>query len=312
MANEQELLNCRPAKNATDPYRPYFFLHEREPAADGTVHAVNTIFLTNRECMFRCIMCDLWKNTLDGPTPRGAIPEQIRFALEQLPKAKTVKLYNNGNFFDRRAIPPGDYPDICDLLSDFRHVIVENHPRLCGEQILNFRDLLDGKLEVALGLETIHPEVLPRLNKKITLQNFSGAVRFLNNGNINSRAFVLLNPPYLTDPAENLHWCLRSVEFAFSRGVGACSIIPTRAGNGIMDQLQQEGLYEPPTLEALEEVFDRALNLKLGRVFADTWGLEAFSACNVCFRKREERLNRMNLEQKLLPRISCPCTDSTN
>ena len=31
------------------------------------------VFLTNRECPFRCVMCDLWMNTLDETVPRGAI-----------------------------------------------------------------------------------------------------------------------------------------------------------------------------------------------------------------------------------------------
>ena len=48
-------------------------------------------------------MCDLWRHTLDEPTPDGAIPKQIEFALERLPQASVVKLYNTGKFFDSAA-----------------------------------------------------------------------------------------------------------------------------------------------------------------------------------------------------------------
>ena len=41
------------------------------------------VFVANRECPFRCVMCDLWMHTLDGDTPRGAVPAQIRGALSR-------------------------------------------------------------------------------------------------------------------------------------------------------------------------------------------------------------------------------------
>ncbi len=47
-----------------DPFRPYAFLSEDERSREGAIVPVNTIFLTNRECPWHCVMCDLWKNTL--------------------------------------------------------------------------------------------------------------------------------------------------------------------------------------------------------------------------------------------------------
>ena len=73
---------------------------------------VATLFLTNRECPYRCLMCDLWKNTLTETVPIGAIPAQIDYALGQLPPARQIKLYNSGSFFDPHAIPPQDHPAI--------------------------------------------------------------------------------------------------------------------------------------------------------------------------------------------------------
>ncbi|HEX5856326.1 MAG TPA: radical SAM protein, partial [Thermoanaerobaculia bacterium] len=102
-AHEQFVLGLRPSRNAVDPSRPYGFFVEEEPRAGGGTHRVATVFLTNRECPWRCLMCDLWKNTLEAPTPGAAIPGQIRFALERLPSADTLKLYNAGSFFDRAA-----------------------------------------------------------------------------------------------------------------------------------------------------------------------------------------------------------------
>ena len=287
--------------------RPYLWLHEQEVQKDGALKKVNTIFLTNRECPFKCTMCDLWRHTLDAPTPVGAIPEQIRFALEKLPDSEVVKLYNSGNFFDGKAIPRNDYLEIAGLLSGFEHVIVENHPKLIGDFIPGFRDMLSGSLEVAMGLESIHPEVMPKLNKQISRENYRKASEFLVENGINVRAFVLLNPPFLTDERENIEWCLKTVEFAFDCGASACSIIPTRDGNGIMEKLREEGEYVPPTLSALEEVFDRAMKLNRGRVFVDLWDLQKFSDCDTCFEARKERLKMMNFEQKISERVQCNC-----
>src|SRR5580704_3929663 len=76
----------RSQRNTLDPERPYACFLEEERAASGEVVPVATVFLTNRECPWRCAMCDLWKNTLTGSVARGAIPRQIDFALEALPK----------------------------------------------------------------------------------------------------------------------------------------------------------------------------------------------------------------------------------
>jgi radical SAM enzyme (TIGR01210 family) len=186
-------------------------------------------------------------------------------------------------------------------------VIVENHPKLIGDFIPEFRDLLDGTFEIAMGLESIHPEVMPKLNKQITRENYRKASEFLVSNGIEVRAFILLNPPFLTDVRENIEWCLKSVEFAFDCGATACSVIPTRDGNGIMEKLRDAGEYVPPTLSALEEVFERALGLNRGRVFADLWDLERFSDCEECFDARKQRLHRMNVEQRVFSGVDCEC-----
>jgi len=151
-----------------DPWRPYAFLSEEERSASGEIVPVATVFLTNRECPWRCLMCDLWRNTLQETVPAGAIPAQVAYALARLAPAQQIKLYNSGSFFDRRAIPPEDHAAIATRLDGFERVIVECHPALVGDDCLRFRDLLKGKLEVAMGLETVHPDVLPHLNKQIS------------------------------------------------------------------------------------------------------------------------------------------------
>jgi radical SAM enzyme (TIGR01210 family) len=293
---DEWILTRRPPRHAVSPDRPYAFMVEPEAAPGGGVVDVATLFLTNRECPFRCLMCDLWKNTLETTLPPGRIVEQIRWALDRLPPARHLKFYNAGNFFDPRAIPREDYPEIVRLAAGFERVIVECHPRLVGRRCRDFHRLLSADMEVAMGLETVHPDVLPRLNKRMTLADFGDAVRVLRADGIAVRAFILVRPPFLTD-AEGLEWAKRSLDHAFSLGVACCSMIPTRAGNGAMDELARKGLFAPPSLETLELALEYGLSLGAGRVFVDLWDIDHVSPEAADRAARLGRLARMNLSQ---------------
>ena len=77
------ILDRRGPRNAVDPGRPYAYLTEPERQRDGSVEDVATVFLSNKECPFRCLMCDLWKNTAEERVPDGAIANQVEWALAQ-------------------------------------------------------------------------------------------------------------------------------------------------------------------------------------------------------------------------------------
>jgi archaeosine synthase beta-subunit len=305
---DKEIVKGRGRKNSVDPFTPYGWLVEKERSASGKIEDTAIIFLTNSECTFHCLMCDLWKNTTDKPVPVGAIPAQIEYALKRLPSAKHVKLYNSGSFFDARAIPPRDYKAIASILSDFETVIVENHPKLTNENCISFSDMLKPELEIALGLETIHPEVLRKLNKKMTAADFETAVSFLSKNGIRSRAFLLLRPPFLSE-AEGIFWANKTIDFAFSAGTECCTVIPVRGGNGIMELLEGKGFFARPEIKSLEKVLEYGISLKRGRVFADTWDLGLFSSCDACLETRISRITRMNLSQEISDAVSCTsCT----
>lgn len=305
------ILALRPPRNAVDPSRPYGFFIEEEPRPGGGTDRAATVFLTNRECPWHCLMCDLWKNTLEAPTPKGAIPAQMRFALERLPSANVLKLYNAGSFFDRAAIPWEDHEEIASLARGFERVVVECHPALVGDSSLTFRDLLGAtRLQVALGLETANEETLGRLNKGMTVADFENACRFLAGHAIGIRSFVLVGLPFLrreewTDATR------MSIEASFRSGAEVVSLIPTRLGNGAMEELQRQGQFQPPTLEDLEMALEYFLEgkegnaLSSGLVLADLWNADALAAPPCCSAARIERLRSMNLLQRDLPLPPC-------
>jgi radical SAM enzyme (TIGR01210 family) len=320
---ERFIASRRPEKNRLDPLRPYGYFVEEEPASPGVPLPVATIFLTNRECTFRCTMCDLWRNTLDAPAPRGAIPAQIRYALERLPDARRVKLYNAGSFFDRAAIPTEDHAAIAGLVRGFERVVVECHPALAGDDVLRFRDLLGGPdLEVAVGLETADEGALEKINKGMTVAEFETCVRRLVAHGIPVRSFVLVGVPFL----RKQEWAAatrKSIDVSFGAGAQIVSLIPTRLGNGTLEELQAAGDFVPPGLIDLEAAFGdfleseekegdgRAREARARRrrmVFADLWDADQLAASRCCAATRVERLRKMNILQRNLPLSSLlPC-----
>ena len=84
-------------------------------------------------------------------------------------------------------------------------------------------------------------------------------------------------------------------------------MIPTRAGNGIMQDLEQSGYFAPPRIESLEDVLAEGIGMSRGRVFADLWDAEQFSDCELCRSARVARLREMNLRQQIRPPVDCVC-----
>ena len=267
-----------------------------------------TVFLAGAECPFTCSFCDLWRWTLDGPTPPGALPSQLAQALKPLapPVPQRLKLYNASNFFDRRAVPAEDLPRIAELAAPFAAVTVESHANTIGPLTLEFAGLLAGTLEVAVGLETVHPVAARHLNKKLDLERFDRAAAFLAEHDIDLRAFALLGAPYV--PAEeSVEWTVRTVEYAAARGAGRIAVIPVRGGNGEMERLQALGHFVPPTLVQLETVLERCLAIRSAVVTGDVWDIARLSGCESCRKQRVARIQTMNLSTspQSPPRVPC-------
>ena len=222
----------------------------------------------------------------------------------RLPPARQIKLYNSGSFFDRRAIPVEDHAAIASRVAGLERVIVECHPALVGDDCFRFRDRLSGKLEVAMGLETVHPEILARLNKRMTLEQFRAAADRLRAKDIDLRVFILIKPPFMRED-DAAEWAGRSVDFAFDCGATVATLIPTRAGNGAMEELAASGDFLPPSLATVEAAAAYGIRLKRGRVFVDLWDLRQHAKCERCHQRRVARLQRMNLLQEIPSPVGC-------
>lgn len=303
-ARDAWILTRRPERNRVAVDAPYAAFIELEPLPGGGTEEVLAIFLSNRECPVRCLMCDLWKNTLPGPVPPGAVAKQVADTLARFPRTPAVKLYNAGSFFDPQAFPAADRGEIARLVAGHRRVVVESHPSFLGGPEREFARLLGGRLEVAVGLETTDPEAFARLNKRTTLAATDRAFRGLAADGIDSRAFVLVGLPGVA-PERAVDEAVRSARWAFDRGVGTVALIPTRSGNGAMEALEEDGTFVEPALSDLERAADGALAIGRGIVLADTWDLPRFARCPRCADGRIARVAAQNLAQQRLPPVAC-------
>ena len=305
-AADRRIRSLRPPKLATDPNAAHGSLIEDERRPGGRVERALTVFLTGAECPFTCSFCDLWRYTIDGPTPPGALTHQLSHVLNGLPSQALdrLKLYNASNFFDLRAVPAEDVVGLATLASPFGGVTVESHASTIGERTLAFARSIPGRLEVAIGLETIEPMAAAQLNKRLDLARFDVAARYLADNDIDLRVFVLLGAPYVR-AEESVEWTVRTVEYAVSRGAAVVSIIPVRGGNGELERLQALGHFTPPSLAQLESSLDASLQFAATVVTADLWDAELLSACAECRSARIDRLRRLNVSGVAEPRIAC-------
>ncbi|MEO7083476.1 MAG: radical SAM protein [Gemmatimonadaceae bacterium] len=300
----------RPPKPVVDPWRAHGTVVEEERRPSGLIERALTVFLSGSECPFTCSFCDLWRWTIDGPTPAGALPAQLRDALTlpDAPLPQRLKLYNASNFFDARAVPVSDWPEIAELAAPFMGVTVESHAATISPRLLDFARQLDGRLEIAIGLETIHPAAMRHLNKKLDLERFERAAGFLTDNDIDLRVFVLLAAPYVP-ASESVEWTVRTAEYAVRNGAAVVAMIPVRGGNGELERLAAEGHFVPPTLGQLEQALDCCLDLSPAVMTADLWDVAEFSACESCLADRIARLERINLTGRRELAISCPACD---
>jgi uncharacterized Fe-S cluster-containing MiaB family protein len=305
-AEDRRIRSLRAPKPKVDPWAAHGSILEDERRPGGTIERALTVFLAGAECPFTCSFCDLWRWTLDGPTPPGALPAQLARVLQSLqpPPPDRLKLYNASNFFDRRAVPARDVPAIAELARPFAGVTVESHANTIGPLTLEFARLIPGRLEVAVGLETIHPEAARHLNKRLDLARFDRAAGFLADHDVDLRVFVLLNAPYV-EPDQSVEWTVRTAEYAVRRGATRIALIPVRGGNGELERLAALGHFVPPSLSQLEAALEHCLGLAPVVVAADLWDIDRLPACPECRPRRLERVRRLNMTGRPEPPVDC-------
>ena len=299
--NTSKILQLRGQRAPVDPSSAPAIVTEIEADSNGVPKQATTVFLIGKECPFRCLMCDLWKNTVSTPPPPGSLVSQVEAILPQITHREIIKLYNASNFFDPQAVPPAERTELGRLVKDFELVVVENHPKLVSGTVVDFAAKLEGRLQVAMGLETADATILAWLNKQMSIADYEFACGFLLEHQISVRTFLLLPAPGV-EAEKMVEHTLASVHRALQCGSEVKSLIPLRAGNGVMDWLVEQGHVRLPDINVVVETFRAALQIprhKDQRVFLDLWNLDTLAAEDVDAASICILLERWNLNQAL-------------
>ncbi len=201
-----------------------------------------------------------------------------------------IKLYNSGNFFDPRSIPPADYASIAARCESFSRLVVENHPKFGADRLRRFRDLVSVPLEIAVGLETVQPRWLSRLEKQMSRDDFDRYARWLHNQGVDLRVFLIIGVPGVS-AAESIRWTRLSVRHAIACGARHVSLIPARRGHGwsgLADRLPKL------SVDAIVELQHTAIVDAGGRaaITIDLWDFESDA-------DQLQRLVDVNLTQRV-------------
>ena len=214
-----------------------------------------TVFLTGRECPWRCVMCDCG-DTRPSPTRRaGAIAAQIaaaRAALhEQRRRRSPASSCTTPAASSIRApCPTADYDGVAAALAGLSRVIVESHPALVGPRVDGWlaalaRHRAAGRpapqLEVAMGLETAHPDGARSTEQAVHADRLRARRRRRSRDRGVAAACLPADSPPFIPRASRTRWLLRSVDAAFACGASVVSLVPTRPGNGALEALTDGG-----------------------------------------------------------------------
>ncbi len=235
-----------------------------EPEALGA-ERVNAfvLILRTRGCYWAdqkgCSMCGYARDTLGRSASPAELARQLERALGRYHDEPYVKIYTSGSFLDEREVDGASRRAIVGAFSGrARRLLFETLPEFATPEALGpLRDAFAGELEVALGLETSDPTVLARyVHKNSPPSAYFDAASQVRAAGARAKAYLLLKPPYLTEP-EAIADVERSIGDTASR-FDALSVNPVHIQGGtVVEWLFRRGRYRPPWLWSVVEALRR-------------------------------------------------------
>jgi radical SAM enzyme (TIGR01210 family) len=285
---------------------PIAIARETEIFPGGASKAIGTAFLRNGACPLACVYCALYRQASPGAASGAGIARQIRSARARLGEVAGLKLYNGSSLFEPRSIrqTAGDLAAIAAEVGDLELVVVESRSEQAGRAPA-FRSLLRGGLEVAIGLEVADDALLRRLGKPTSIERFRNAARELARGGISLRAFVLVQPPFVSR-GRALDLALETFRVARDAGARVVSLLPVVSEHEPMERLRASGDFAEIELGAYFDVVAACAAEGGPIVLAELGSLARLPGCASGREARVVALARLNATGALSP-VSCAC-----
>lgn len=266
---------------------------EREIFPDGSARDIGTVYLRNGACPLACLYCALYRTAADRPASGQEIARQIRSARGRMPAVSGLKLYNASSLFEPVSIrqEAESLEAIAAALAGLDLVVVEARSENAG-RAPDFARRISGRLEVAIGLEVADDELLSLLNKPTTVARFREAARLLGRRDVLLRAFVLVQPPFVSGAAAR-DLAVRTFELAAAEGARVVSFLPVVSRHAPMERLRRAGFFTEPSLDD----FFQVVSACAGRgpvVVAETEWLDRLPGCPSCREEKALALERLD------------------
>jgi len=285
---------------------PIAIAREIEIFPDGTSKAIGTAFLRNGPCPLACVYCALYRQASPGAAPGAAIARQLRSARARLGDVAGLKLYNGSSLFEPRSIrqTAKDLAEIAAEVEDLELVVVESRSEQAARAAA-LRPLVRGTLEVAIGLEVADDSLLRRLGKPTSVGRFREAARNLGRDGISLRAFVLVQPPFVS-PSRSFDLALETFRLARDSGARVVSLLPVVSEHEPMERLRAAGEFVEIELAAYFDVVAACAGEGGAVVLAELGSLWRLPGCAACRNARVDALARLNATGLLSP-VPCRC-----
>jgi len=184
---------------------------------------VKRMVLESGQCEHaKCIFCGYSKERVPVNVQRLKVKldkELLDFSDDEL------RVYSSGSFFDDKQFPPEFRKYFAEKCRQkgVSKLVLESVPKFITAKTLADFDGIN--LHVAVGLEVADNEVLLKLNKGFTVEDYVRAAETIHQSGAKLRTYLLANPPFVDDIKKSLY---ESVEFAkkYSDSIVVINLLP--------------------------------------------------------------------------------------
>ena len=273
-----------------------------------------------------CTMCPIPNEAFYGLrlnfTPEDFIHQfYSSFEDEPIDAYQLISVYNSGNWFANREMPPAARQAIYQIIakSQCEGIMVESLPQFITPQaIAEAKAYLGGKrLFVGIGLQSADDVVRNLcINSTCTREQFERASHLLWENGYTAKVYLMVKPPFLTEKeavAETVH----SIQYVSDLGYEDVSICPTRiAPYTVAAELASRRMFTTPSLWTIVDILqqiDAVCNIRVACL--DINGRDSDtdypSTCPSCTRRLLDALRTFNTDRNIsvLTSLNCSCRE---
>jgi archaeosine synthase beta-subunit len=246
-----------------------FFVNDYEFYEGGRTYRRKKIILAAPGCTAAtCSMCPIPNEAFYGLRLTLTAEDFVKqfyaaFRSDSLDSYQLISVYNSGNWFANREIPPLARQRMYQAIarSHCEGVMVESLPQFITPQVMEEARTHLGKkrLIVAIGLQSADDTVRNVcVNTTCTREQFERATRLLEEYGYTARAYLMVKPPFLTE-REAVDDTVASIRYVAELGYEDVSICPTRiAPYTLAAELEKRHLYSAPSLWTIVDILKQA------------------------------------------------------